>query len=130
MLGDVSQAFVHAAIDGNVYTMFPPEVNDLPLDTTTCGRLVISSGRLYKLSKALYGYGRSPQLWQQHLSAAQLKLGLRCLVVDAAVFTDDKEIMAMVHVDDIAISRPREDILMLFPDLNKDILLKRVALLG
>ena len=63
--GDVSTAFLHAAVAGDIYVIptseYYPEGNVL-----------------WSLKRALYGLWNSPKLWQQHFAARMEKYGFVC----------------------------------------------------
>ena len=56
-LADISTAFLHALMDGDVWVH--PPVEHYP-----------EGGVVWKLKRALYGLESAPKLWQQHLAAA------------------------------------------------------------
>ena len=55
-LADISTAFLHALMDGDVWVL--PPVAYYP-----------EGGVVWKLKRALYGLKTAPKLWQQHLAA-------------------------------------------------------------
>ena len=61
-LGDVSTAFLHAAMSGEVYVWPPKEFYP-------------NGDCLWRLKKAMYGLRQAPKLWQEHVMTS--KLGFR-----------------------------------------------------
>ena len=71
---DASQAFIHAAIDCEVYAMFPEELHGVIIHTKQ-GTVTIYARHVNRLSRALYGYRRAPALWQNFSVDVNVKQG-------------------------------------------------------
>lgn len=87
---DVTTAFLHGEIDGEVYVK-PPK-----------GLSCFKDGTVLKLRKGLYGLKQSPRLWSNKWREVMLKLGYRSLNADECVFIRDT-IWLLIYVDDIII---------------------------
>ena len=70
---DVSTAFLHAAVIGNIY-VYPPETENL------------GPTKVWRLNKALYGLKSAPKAWTQHLASVLKSLGWERSVLDECVF--------------------------------------------
>ena len=58
---DVSQAFLHAETDSDVFVKLPPELDGVRIEVE--GQVyILASGAWYRLGRALYGYRKSPRL--------------------------------------------------------------------
>lgn len=91
---DVKNAFVHANIDADIYTILPIGLYDDPKYKNKCCRL----------KKALYGLKQSPRLWNQYLKKHLKTLGFEVLPYDKGVFINKKtKCIIICHVDDILI---------------------------
>ena len=87
---DVSTAFLHAPVDGEVFVEPPPHLK--------------KPGQVWRLKKALYGLRSAPRCWQEHAAGVLADLGWRRLEVDASVYVLRKgKVMGLVvlYVDDI-----------------------------
>ncbi|CAI7770123.1 unnamed protein product [Closterium sp. NIES-53] len=88
---DVSNAFLYADIDAEIYVEYPHTYPTNP--PSVC-----------KLKKSLYGIKQAPRLWQQHLNKKLTEVGFRQLLHDPGMYRlDDKGNYALLvaYVDDI-----------------------------
>jgi hypothetical protein len=91
---DVSNAFLYAKVDEDVYVIPHPE-------------LKISSGKVLKLLRSLYGLKQAPRNWNRHLLDFILSLGFVVSEVDVCLFykiIDGTMVLIAVFVDDILIA--------------------------
>ena len=65
--GDVTQAFVHADMDEKIVTRIPKDLDNLEIVVNNM-KTTLQEGDWLEVIKALYGYRKSPKLWQQHFS--------------------------------------------------------------
>ncbi|CAI7873487.1 unnamed protein product [Closterium sp. NIES-53] len=88
---DVSNAFLYADVDAEIYVEYPHTYPTNP--PSVC-----------KLKKSLYGIKQAPRLWQQHLNRKLTEVGFRQLPHDPGMYRlDDKRSYALLvaYVDDI-----------------------------
>ncbi|CAI7886713.1 unnamed protein product [Closterium sp. NIES-53] len=88
---DVSNAFLYANVDAEIYVEYPHTYPTNP--PSVC-----------KLKKSLYGIKQAPRLWQQHLNRKLTEVGFRQLPHDPGMYRlDDKGSYALLvaYVDDI-----------------------------
>ncbi|CAI7873512.1 unnamed protein product [Closterium sp. NIES-53] len=88
---DVSNAFLYADVDAEIYVEYPHTYPTNP--PSVC-----------KLKKSLYGIKQAPRLWQQHLNRNLTEVGFRQLPHDPGMYRlDDKGSYALLvaYVDDI-----------------------------
>ncbi|CAI7808819.1 unnamed protein product [Closterium sp. NIES-53] len=88
---DVSNAFLYANVDAEIYVEYPHTYPTNP--SSVC-----------KLKKSLYGIKQAPRLWQQHLNRKLTEVGFRQLPHDPGMYRiDDKGSYALLvaYVDDI-----------------------------
>ncbi|CAI7768799.1 unnamed protein product [Closterium sp. NIES-53] len=88
---DVSNAFLYADIDAEIYVEYPHTYPTNP--PSVC-----------KLKKSQYGIKQAPRLWQQHLNRLLTEVGFRQLPHDPGMYRlDDKGSYALLvaYVDDI-----------------------------
>jgi len=84
---DVSQAFPHAVLDEEVYTVVPQCLDGLSLDVGEAEPVVLRGGEILRVLRSLYGWRRSPRLWQQHFNKiVENKVGMARSVVEPATF--------------------------------------------
>ena len=88
---DVSTAFLHAEVSGEVYVKPPQHLQ--------------RAGQVWRLKKALYGLRSAPRSWQMHAVAVLGKLGWRRLRVDESVFVLEQDgglcAAVVMYVDDL-----------------------------
>ncbi|CAI7891690.1 unnamed protein product [Closterium sp. NIES-53] len=88
---DVSNAFLYADVDAEIYVEYPHTYPKKP--PSVC-----------KLKKSLYGIKQAPRLWQQHLNRKLTEVGFQQLPHDPGMYRlDDKGSYALLvaYVDDI-----------------------------
>ena len=115
LLGDISTAFLHAALaeDEEIYVQPPPEYYSDP-------------DVIWKLKKALYGLKTSPRNWQDHFADTVQRLGATRLKSDPNVDHFKKEnTIVMSYVDDLLIVGEQADHIMSL--LRKEFLLKETS---
>ena len=111
-MGDISTAFLHAAVDDDFYVIPPLEFYP---DGCT----------LWKLKKALYGLKRSPKLWQEHFASVMKKNGFRRVKSDPNLYVHEtKQLYVLAYVDDLMFFGSKPDVELSVADLQKDLLLK------
>ena len=117
-LADVSTAFLHAPVQGEVYVE-APECDDR-------GENVV-----WKLRKALYGLRSAPRSWQDHLCNVLKDIGWVRMTTDQSVFMihgsgGQLQGIIVVYVDDI-IAAGRADIIdRMYTGLGSKVLIKHV----
>ncbi len=91
---DISNAFMYADLDRDVYVYPPPGYEHLGI---------------LKLKKSLYGLKQAPRLWYDTMKEELLKLGFRQLQTDVCCFTHPKSrCYVLMYVDDICIATDDE----------------------
>ena len=63
IIADVSQAFLHAEIDDEVFVQPPSEVDGIKICVGE-EEITLDSSKVWRLRNALYGYRKAPKLWQ------------------------------------------------------------------
>jgi len=86
---DVTNAFVHASLDREVYMRMPQGFR--------------KPGTVLKLQKALYGLRISPLLWQKHFTATLTQLGFQIVPHEPCCMIKDG-IIIFFYVDDIILA--------------------------
>lgn len=86
---DITNAFVHAAIDREIYMRMP--------------RGYQKTGTLLKVQKALYGLRISPLLWQKEFTATLARIGFKQVPQEPCCMIKDVVII-FFYVDDIIIA--------------------------
>jgi hypothetical protein len=111
LVGDISTAFLHAAIDVPTFARAPPEI--------------YGSGKVLKLHRALYGLKNSPLLWQEHLARTLESINFRRLKTDPNLYVHDSTMtLVVVYVDDLIMTGVAEHAEKLFNELAKLVRLK------
>ena len=89
---DVKNAFVHAKIDADIYTILP------------IGVYSNNASKCCHLKKALYGLKQSPRLWYQYLSKILAKFDFRVFPYDEGIYINsNSKCILICHVDDILV---------------------------
>ncbi len=103
LLADVTQAFVHAPIDEVIQTRVPDSLDGLEVQIG--GQpVILVAGMLLDVCKALYGYRKSPRLWQDWFSERLERLQMNRSKVEPTIYREaTHEIFAALHVDDMMI---------------------------
>ena len=92
---DVKNAFIHADIDADIYTILP------------IGIYSKNDTRICHLNKAIYGLKQSPRLWYNYLKNILYKFDFRVLPFDEGIYINSKTGCILVcHVDDILVIHP------------------------
>ena len=108
--GDVSTAFLQAAVDGDIYVIPPLEYYP-------------EGNVLWKLKPALYGLRNSPKLWQQHFAACVEKYGFVRMKSDPNLYVrSTKKLYVLAYVDDLMFFGSKADIDLCVQDLQRDLL--------
>ncbi len=92
IVGDVTQAFVHADMDELIITRVPKELDGIKIQNGD-DETVLYEGMWLIVLKALYGYRKSPKLWQAHFLKVLMELtcvNLMCLKSEPVMFADMK----------------------------------------
>ena len=105
-LADVSTAFLHASMDGEVLVL--PPVEYYP-----------SGDIVWRLKRALYGLKSAPNRWQQHLAATLASKGDPNLYFHAK-----RKIYLLCYVDDLMLFGEQKAVADLAVDLQKELLLR------
>jgi hypothetical protein len=127
LIGDVTQAFPHALIDKPIYSTVPYDVDGLVL-TNGDKTLRLVGGQIIVLRRALYGYRKSPRLWQDFLVRQIEKCELERTQVEPAIFVNsDGSILVLVHVDDVLISASTENASLVMNQLKNYMKMKDVG---
>ena len=97
---DISNAFLHAELDKEIYMTFPPGYSS---DDPTL---------VFKLLKGLYGLKQASRLWNKLLERAFRKAGLQLATTEPGVFfvKDGPLCLLNLHVDDYNIATADEDL--------------------
>lgn len=90
---DVTNAFVHATIDREIYMRMPKGYQ--------------KPGTILKLKKALYGLRISPLLWQKEFTTTLTHLGFSTVPHEPCCMIKDSVII-FFYVDDIILAYPKE----------------------
>ncbi|CAI7797109.1 unnamed protein product [Closterium sp. NIES-53] len=88
---DVANAFIYAPVDAEIFVDLPHVSNADP-------------NQVCQLEKSLYGIKQAPRLWQQHLHARLIRIGLLQLPHDQGMYRLTKGtdyILLIVYVDDL-----------------------------
>ena len=111
-VGDISTAFLHAAVDEDFYVIPPLEFYP-------------DGNTLWKLKRALYGLKHSPKLWQEHFASVMKKNGFRRVKSDPNLYVhEQKQLFVLAYVDDLMFFGSKPDVELAVADLQKDFLLK------
>ena len=100
-MGDFTQAFVNAEIDEEIVTNVPTELVGMELVIEGVKTTLAKDDYLIIL-KALYGYRRSPQLWQKYLTEMVEETGVEpCRSEPTVFFRRNGTLLMLAHVDDL-----------------------------
>ena len=121
LIGDVTQAFVHAPIDEWIQTRAPESLGGLEVRVDN-EILTLYPGMLLDVMKALYGYRKSPRLWQDWISERLTQLPLSRSKVEPTIYFDtEKQILVAMHVDDLMFLGPKEIVETFFAEFQKEV---------
>ena len=84
IIGDVTQTMVHADMDELIITRVPKTMNGLTVKIEE-KEIVLYEGLELIVLKALYGYRKSPKLWQAHFLKV-LTVNFQCLKLEPVSF--------------------------------------------
>ena len=111
--GDVSTAFLHAALGGLAVYMWPP------------AEYYTDHNILWKLHKAMYGLRTSPKAWQEHLAQVLKDLGLQRLVSEPNVYKNILgTLYVMAYVDDLLFFGEDTEVTRVFKAIQAQVLLR------
>ena len=81
------------------------------MNSTREKKVTLSGGEYVRVLRALYGYRKSPQLWQRHFTKVIERIGgVRCQS-EPTMFRDRaRDLVILVHVDDILMSGPVSEV--------------------
>ncbi|CAE8585279.1 unnamed protein product, partial [Polarella glacialis] len=128
VLGDIGQAFVHANIDQDIYVWPPEAVRGVEV-TIDGEKVTLSPEEPWKLRKALYGYRKSPMLWQEHLAQIVTeRVKLHRSAIDTSTYFDaDRKVLLFVHVDDLALGGPAREVNRVLKLMEETLTVKKVV---
>ena len=111
-LADISTAFLHALVDGDVWVL--PPVEYYP-----------EGGVVWKLKRALYGLKNAPALWQTHLAATLEAQGFQRMKSDPNLyFHAGRKVYVLCYVDDLMLFGAKKDVDAIVASLQKELLLR------
>jgi hypothetical protein len=128
--GDVTQAFVHADMDEKIITRIPKDMNGLEVMIGGV-KTTLHEGDWLDVVKALYGYRKSPKLWQQHFFKTLQNLkcaSLKCLESEPALCVDlAVKVMRVIHVDDVLMLGDFKKCLEILEEIKKTIMIREMG---
>ena len=129
VFGDVAQAFPYAPIDEKVQTRIAADLDGLVVRLQSGKEHTLRGGDLMWVLRALYGYRRSPRLWQDWMSAVLVNdVGFYRSVVEPSVFWHHQRLVILVmHVDDLLIAGQQIEVTWCFESIAKHMILKKVG---
>ena len=115
-LGDVSTAFLHAAMSGEVYVWPPKEFYP-------------NGDCLWRLKRAMYGLRQAPKLWQEHFAEVMTsKLGFRRCKSDPNLYCHASgKLYVLAYVDDLLVVGTDEMRKDFMSRLSEEVLLKETG---
>ena len=133
---DVTQAFPHAALEAEDVVMIwlPKEAHNMQFEVVTDKKrkkiVTLNANVPQRLLRALYGYRRSPKLWQQWFASVVIKLGMKQSLIDPTLFYDlRKRLILVVYVDDMLLLGRSLEVDLFIGQLQKQVNLKVMAML-
>ena len=91
----------------------------------------MQAGMLLDVLKALYGYRKSPRLWQDWITDKLMQIPLRRSKVEPSIFyNDEKTIFVAMHVDDLIFFGETTQVETIFKTLQQEVLLHEVGRLS
>ena len=115
-LGDVSTAFLHAAMSGEVFVWPPKEVYP-------------NGDCLWKLKKAMYGLRQAPKLWQEHFAEVMTsRMGFRRCKSDPNLYCHESgRLRVLAFVDELLVVGTDEVRKDFMSKLSEEVLLKETG---
>ena len=115
-LGDVSTAFLHAAMLAEVFVWPPKEFYP-------------NGDCLWKLKKAMYGLRQAPKLWQEHFAEVMTaKLGFRRCKSDPNLYCHESGgLYVLAYVDDLLVVGTEQMRKEFMSKLSEEVLLKETG---
>ena len=112
-VGDISTAFLHAAINATRILLRPPS------------EFYPNKNILWRLKKAMYGLRSSPKAWQDHLASVLQRLGYIRLTSEPNVLKHPDGIAYMMcYVDDLLFVGETSEIDKIFESIQQELLLR------
>eukprot|EP00438_Fugacium_kawagutii_P035748 Skav229342 [mRNA] locus=scaffold2596:309131:310621:- [translate_table: standard] len=112
-VGDISTAFLHAALNATGILLRPPS------------EFYQNKNILWRLKKAMYGLRSSPKAWQDHLASVLQRLGYIRLISEPNVFKHPDGIAyIMCYVDDLLFVGEQQEINKIFESIQQELLLR------
>jgi hypothetical protein len=108
---DVSTAFLHAALEEEVYVRAPPGVQLKP-------------GEVWRLHRALYGLRAAPALWSQHLCGVLESVGFSRSLAEPSLYYQGSgadQVLLLIHVDDALVSGPAKSVAKIMSSLSSSL---------
>ena len=91
-------------------------------------QITLHAGDVLRVLRALYGYRRSPRLWQDWFVEQMAAALMRRLRSEPSVFiTPSGEIWCILHVDDLLIMGPAEAVMELYHKLQESVVIRQVG---
>ena len=114
--GDVSTAFLHAAMSGEVFVW--PRKEFYP-----------NGGCLWKLKKAMYGLRQAPKLWQEHFAEVMTsRMGFRRCKSDPNLYCHESgKLYVLAYIDDLLVVGTDEMRKDFTSKLSEEVLLKETG---
>ena len=115
-LGDVSTAFLHVSMSGEVFVWPPKEFYP-------------NGDCLWRLKKAMYGLRQAPKLWQEHFAEVMTsKLGFRRCKSDPNLYCHESgKLYVLAYVDDLLVVGTDEMRKEFMSRLSEEVLLKETG---
>ena len=111
-LADISTAFLHALMEGDVRVL--PPVEYYP-----------EGGVVWKLKRAFYGLRNAPKLWQQHLAATLESQGFRRMNSDPNLYYNaSRKVYILCYVDDLMILGEKKAVADVVASRQRELLLR------
>ena len=111
--GDVSAAFLHAALGGSAVYMWPP------------AEYYTDKNILWKLHKAMHGLRTSPKVWQEHLTQVSRDLGLQRIASEPNVYKNALgTLFQMAYVDDLLFFGVDTEVRRIFKAIQAQVVLR------
>jgi len=110
---DFTAAFLYAELsEEEIFHAYPPQGTGKTMANGEKG--------VWRVKRALYGTSRSPRLWRQHITSYLASIGFEEAISDPGLFfTKDRELILILHVDDLLISGTSEEGIIRFLDRLK-----------
>jgi hypothetical protein len=97
---DVKNAFLHGALQEEVYLDQPPRYEDMSHPNYVC-----------RLHKALYGLKQAPRAWHDKIAECLVTIGFHMSNADHSLYvrkSDEGIVVIMIYVDDLIVGGDNE----------------------